>query len=357
MAQSPATGEQLSELRMTYQQEQERNRRELEELERMGRQMQTEVERLGQREVSASSQLRNLLANLDRFSKDDIRSVFTMVQEVQMRLLAMRNQFEQLQVRQKVLQERQTSLGPLLSLLAQLDVTTEEEQPVVQSAVDPREARIVEVIRAQENERLRISLQMHDGPVQTLSNLILRAEICERLVDRDTVQARAELSALKKAIHGTLQDTRRFIFDLRPMILDDLGLVPTLRRYAADFNERFQIEVSVAVQHMDTRLPPSYEVALFRFIQEALNNVQKHAGASTARVAIEGSADQVQVLIEDNGNGFTINDTSMEIDSKGHMGFAVMRQQIETLLQGQLGVESATGRGTRVIARVPLRDG
>src|SRR5215208_4601740 len=105
---------------MTYQQEQERNKRELEELERMGRQMQTEVERLGQREVSASSQLRNLLANLDRFSKDDIRSVFTMVQEVQMRLLAMRAQLEQLQVRQKVLQERQTSLGPLLSLLAQL---------------------------------------------------------------------------------------------------------------------------------------------------------------------------------------------------------------------------------------------
>jgi two-component system sensor histidine kinase DegS len=226
----------------------------------------------------------------------------------------------------------------------------------VQSAADPREARIVEVIRAQENERLRISLQMHDGPVQTLSNLILRAEICERLVDRDTAQARAELTALKKAIHGTLQDTRRFIFDLRPMILDDLGLVPTLRRYAADFNERFQIEVSVAVQHMDARLPASYEVALFRFIQEALNNVQKHAGASTARVAIEGSADQVQVLIEDNGNGFAVSDTLMDMDGKGHRGFAVMRQQIETLLQGQLGIESASGRGTRVIARVPLRE-
>jgi two-component system, NarL family, sensor histidine kinase DegS len=357
VAQSPAIGEQLAELRATFQQEQDRNRRELDELERMGRQMQSEVERLAQRDVSASSQLRNLLANLDRFSKEDIRSVFTMVQEVQMRLLAMRSQYEQLQVRQKVLQERQTSLGPLLTLFNQLDTTAETEQPVEQKTTDPREARIIEVIRAQENERLRISLQMHDGPVQTLSNLILRAEICERLVDRDTTQARSELTALKKAIHATLQETRRFIFDLRPMILDDLGLVPTLRRYSADFNERFGIEVSVAVQHMDARLPSHYEVALFRFIQEALNNVQKHAGASTARVALEGSPDQIQVLIEDNGSGFTISDTLMEMDSKGHMGFAVMRQQIETLLQGQLGVESATGRGTRVIARVPLREG
>jgi two-component system sensor histidine kinase DegS len=356
VAQSPATSEQLSELRAVYQQEEERNRRELDELERMGRQMQAEVEKLAQRDVSASSQLRNLLANLDRFSKDDIRSVFTMVQEVQMRLLALRSQYEHLQARQKSLRERQTTLGPLLSFLAQLDVTKEEPPPVEQPSANPREARIVEVIRAQENERLRISLQMHDGPVQTLSNLILRTEICERLIDRDIAQARSELSALKKAIHGTLQETRRFIFDLRPMILDDLGLVPTLRRYAADFNERFHVEVSVAVQHMDTRLPPHYEVALFRFIQEALNNVQKHSGTSTARVALEGSPDQVQVLIEDNGSGFTISETLMEMDSKGHMGFAVMRQQIETLLAGQLGVESAAGRGTKVIARVPLRD-
>jgi len=343
-----------------FQGEQERNRRETDELDRMARQMNAEVEKLGQREVSAGSQLRNLVANIDRFSKEDIRSVFTMTQEVQMRLMAMRAQSEeQLAMRQKALRERQEELTTLVAVLGQLDPSDSEDefsQVVEESGGKARETRIFEVIQAQENERLRISLQMHDGPVQTLSNLILRAEICERLVARDMNQARAELAALKKAIHATLQETRRFIFDLRPMILDDLGLVPTLRRYAQDFTKRFNIEISVAVQNMDSRLPSHYEVAVFRFVQEAMNNVQKHASAGTARVFVERSETQVQVLVEDNGSGFTISEAMSEADGKRHMGFAMMRQQVETLLQGKLGVESVMGRGTRVIATVPLSE-
>ena len=359
MVQTLAVGEQLAELLETFQGEQERNRRETDELDRMARQMNAEVEKLGQREVSTGSQLRNLVANIDRFSKEDIRSVFTMAQEVQMRLMAMRAQSEQLAMRQKALRERQEELTTLVAVLGQLDPSESEDdfsQVVEESGGKARETRIVEVIQAQENERLRISLQMHDGPVQTLSNLILRADICERLVDRDMNQARAELAALKKAIHATLQETRRFIFDLRPMILDDLGLVPTLRRYAQDFTERFNIEVSVAVQNMDSRLPSHYEVALFRFVQEAMNNVQKHASAGTARVFVERSETQVQVVVEDNGSGFTISEAMSEADGKRHMGFAMMRQQVETLLQGKLGVESVAGRGTRVIATVPLSE-
>lgn len=359
MIQTLAVGEQLAELLETFQGEQERNRRETDELDRMARQMNAEVEKLGQREVSAGSQLRNLVANIDRFSKEDIRSVFTMAQEVQTRLMAMRAQSEQLAMRQKALRERQEELTTLVAVLGQLDPSASEDefsQVVEERGGKARETRIVEVIQAQENERLRISLQMHDGPVQTLSNLILRAEICERLVDRDMNQARAELAALKKAIHATLQETRRFIFDLRPMILDDLGLVPTLRRYAQDFTERFNIEIAVAVQNMDSRLPSHYEVALFRFVQEAMNNVQRHASAGTARVYVERSEAQVQVLVEDNGSGFTISEAMREADGKRHMGFAMMRQQVETLLQGKLGVESVMGRGTRVIATVPLSE-
>jgi two-component system, NarL family, sensor histidine kinase DegS len=357
VAQASAVSEQLAEVYATYRQEQERNRQESDELERMARQVQSEVEKLAQREVSAASQLRSLLANIDRYSKDDIRSVFTLVQEAQLRLLSMRSQHEQLQLRQKALRERRDELEQLVEIFGQFDASAVDvgfTDAVAPMAHETRETRIVEVIQAQENERLRISLQMHDGPVQTLSNLILRAEICERLIDRDAAQARAELASLKKAVHATLQETRRFIFDLRPMILDDLGLVPTLRRYAQDFTERFHIPASVVVQNMDARLPSHYEVALFRFIQEALNNVHKHANASTVRVLIERTDEEVQIAIEDNGAGFAVNDVLRDGDNKGRMGFAMMRQQIETLLQGKLGVESVAGRGTRVVASVPL---
>lgn len=354
MLQSPPAGQQLTELRESYIQEQERNRREVDEIERLLRQTQIEAEKLGQRELSATSQLRNLQANFDRFTKDDIRNVYTVVQEVQMRLISVRGQIELLQLKQSRLRDRQSELSTLIDVLGQMDGAPTPQQRIQQANEDAHQTLIGEVIQAQEKERLRISLQMHDGPVQTLSNLILRAEICERLIDRDANQTRVELASLKKAINTTLQDTRRFIFDLRPMLLDDLGLTPTLRRYAQDFGERFNLDVSVAVQNVDTRLPSHYEVAIFRFVQEALNNVQKHADAGQARVVIDGLDNQLHVLIEDDGAGFNVNEALNEGRAKRNMGFAVMRQQIETLLKGQLGVESAPGRGTRIVASIPL---
>ena len=346
--------EQLQELRETYRQEQERNRREIDEIDRLVRQTQTEAEKLAQRDLSASSQLRNLQANIDRFSKEDIRNVYTMVQEVQVRLASVRSQVEQLQAKQQRLRARQEELSTLSGVLTQLDEALKGVNgSAVATGPQPNDSLITEVIQAQEKERLRISLQLHDGPAQTLSNLILRAEICERVVDRDIGQARAELSTLKKSINTTLQETRRFIFELRPMILDDLGLVPTLRRYAQDFGEKYNLEISVGVQNLDNRFPRHYEVSLFRFVQEALNNVAKHANATSARIILDALGQQVQLMIEDDGTGFNIAEALADRPGRHAMGFAFMRQQIEALLHGQLGIESAPGRGTRVVATVP----
>ena len=210
------------------------------------------------------------------------------------------------------------------------------------------------IIQAQEKERLRISLQMHDGPAQSMSNLVLRAEICQRLMDRDLDQARAELSSLKTAINTTLQDTRKFIFDLRPMTLDDLGLVPTLRRFATQFGEKNNLEVTLMVQNMEGRLPSHYEVTIFRFIQEALNNVAKHASAGQARVLLDAASGNLQIVVEDDGRGFHVSDTLSDESNRRNMGVASMRQQAEVLLRGEFGIESAIGRGTRVAAAVPL---
>src|SRR4029453_3616233 len=128
---------------------------------------------------------------------------------------------------------------------------------------------VAQVIQAQEDERLRVSRQIHDGPAQTMTNLVLRAEICERLLDLDVVRAKAELSGLKSGVTPPLQAPRRFIFDLRPMILDDLGLEPTLRRYMQQFTENNKIEAGVTINGLNGRLPLQLEVAVFRIVQEA----------------------------------------------------------------------------------------
>lgn len=335
----------------------EKARRELNEIEALLRQTSNEVEKLQQRELTVSNRLRDLDVNVDRYSKADIKNFYASAHEVQMRLLTMRSQLEQLQYRQQATKQRQSLLFELVTAL----------EPFLGAATPAgntggmvgSDQLIADIIQAQEKERLRISLQMHDGPAQSMSNLVLRAEICQRLLDRDPEMARAELSALKNAINTTLQDTRRFIFDLRPMILDDLGLAPTLRRYVQQVSEKNKIEINLMVQNLDMRLPSHYEVAIFRFIQEALNNVIKHANASQARVLVSvrddlGGTRMIHVSVEDDGSGFHVSEVLSDESGRRNMGIATLRQQVETLLRGEFGIESAIGRGTRVEALIPL---
>src|SRR5262245_48531159 len=324
-------------------------------MENLLRQTNAEVEKLAQRELTVSNRLRDLEVNFDKYSKAEIKNFYSSAQEVQMRLLMMRGQLEQLQFRQQALKVRQSQLFEIVSALEPLvGADLGGGGGPARGGADDGGDMIANIIQAQEKERLRISLQMHDGPAQSMSNLVLRAEICQRLIDRDLDQARAELGALKGAINATLQDTRRFIFDLRPMILDDLGLIPTLRRYVQQFSEKNKLEVNLMVQNMDGRLPTHYEVAILRFIQEALNNISKPDNETQARVLLDHSGGTIHVSVEDDGTGFHINEVLSDDSGRRNMGIATLRQQAETLLRGEFGIESTVGRGTRVAAVVPV---
>ncbi len=348
------TQQKIEEALAGYREELDRTRREVQEVEVLVRQSTVEVEKLAQRELTVSNRVRDLEVNLERYSKDEIKNFYTTAQEVQLRLQIMRGQLEQIQGRRDTLRARQSQLSNIVELLEQASAAPAgKSQAAGPNGVDT-ETLIAGSIQSQESERLRISLQMHDGPAQSMSNLVLRAEICQRLIDHDLDQARAELNSLKSAINATLQDTRKFIFDLRPMTLDDLGLVPTLRRYAAQYGDKNGLEVNLMIQNMEQRLPSHYEVTLFRFVQEALNNVAKHAGANQVRVLLDGSSHALQIMIEDDGSGFHVNDTLASAGARRNMGIASMRQQVEVLLRGEFGIESAIGRGTRVAATIPL---
>ncbi|WP_129670415.1 sensor histidine kinase [Candidatus Chloroploca sp. Khr17] len=341
----------------TYREDQERSRRELSEVEVLVRQSTIEVEKLAQRELSVSNRVRDLEVNLERYSKDEIKNFYTTSQEVQMRLQIMRGQLEQIQSRRDMLRTQQGQIANVVGLLSDLLEAMQtggfSAGAQNQNGIDT-EAMIANIIQSQESERLRLSLQMHDGPAQSMSNLVLRAEICYRLIDHDLEQARSELNALKNAINTTLQDTRKLIFDLRPMTLDDLGLVPTVRRYTTQFSEKNKLEVNLMIQNLEQRLPNHYEVMIFRFIQEALNNVARHANANQVRVLLDGSGHTLQIIIEDDGQGFHVSDTLEHARARRCMGIANMRQQAEVLLRGEFGIESAINRGTRVAANIPL---
>ncbi len=145
----------------------------------------------------------------------------------------------------------------------------------------------IKVIEAQEEERRRIARDMHDGPAQSMANIVVKAELCEKLMDIDEKRSREELKDLKTIAKNTLDDIRKTIYNLRPMSLDDLGLIPTLERYIYNFNEEFWTNTELNIIGEIYELKPAIEVAVFRIIQESLNNIAKHSNANNAIVSIE----------------------------------------------------------------------
>jgi two-component system sensor histidine kinase DegS len=211
-------------------------------------------------------------------------------------------------------------------------------------------ASVEMLVNAQETERQRLSRQMHDGPAQALSNFILQTEIAMRLLEIDAGQARDELNSLKTSAMGTFQKVRNFIFELRPMMLDDLGLVPTVRRYADAFKEQAGLDVSVTVTGNERRIAPYLEVMLFRAIQELLGNTARHSQATQVKVMVDMGDDRVRVSVDDNGKGFD-SDAVLQGTS---LGLKLIRERSE-MLGGSFEVDSSIGKGSRISFTVPAR--
>jgi two-component system sensor histidine kinase DegS len=189
---------------------------------------------------------------------------------------------------------------------------------------------------------------MHDGPAQALSNLILQSEIAMRLFDRDQDMSREELINLKVSATRTFQQIRDFIFELRPMMLDDLGLAPTVKRYIDAINEQSGSDIQLTITGVERRLEPYLEVMVFRGVQELITNVLRHSQASQTKLQVDLGDANVKVTVDDNGKGF---DASI-LDEGESMGLKLIKDRSE-MLGGYMDVESLIGQGTRVTFQIP----
>jgi two-component system sensor histidine kinase DegS len=204
-----------------------------------------------------------------------------------------------------------------------------------------------QVFQIIEEERMRIARDMHDGPAQSMANLVLQAEILERLITRDPQMVVKELADFKNGVRDVLDDTRRLIFDLRPMTLDDLGLVPTLRKFVKEFGQRASVNVQLRVVGEETRLPGALEPTLFRIIQEALSNARKHAHGTMVEVVIGFQPKSVSAVIRDDGVGMDVAAVEAGLDGTRNLGLISMRERTE-LEKGRLEIRSHPGKGTEV---------
>ena len=226
---------------------------------------------------------------------------------------------------------------------------------VLETRVKERTARLgtllAGIISAQEEERVRLARELHDGTAQTLGALSIALG---RAADTVPVESGVSYDQLRKAqeiVGLLLEETRRLILDLRPMLLDDMGLIPAIRWHTESRLAATGIEASFEVDATRDRFPPHVETALFRIVQEAINNVAKHSEASRLRFSFFHAGDVFRIVVADDGKGFDMEASGAGV-ADGHVGLAGMRERVG-LLGGEMSVVSKPGLGTTVRAEIP----
>jgi signal transduction histidine kinase len=208
------------------------------------------------------------------------------------------------------------------------------------------------IIRAQEEERKRIARELHDSTSQSLTSLMIGLKALISTCDKEDMVRRAE--ELRSVAGDTLENVHSLALQLRPSVLDDLGLPEALRRHVADCRKRHQLDIDIAITGLDnSRLPQDVETALYRITQEALTNIVRHSEADTASIFIERTEHKVRAIIDDDGKGF---DPAAIPGSEGHLGLYGIRERAE-LLSGHLTIESEPGQGTSLYVEIPLQGG
>jgi two-component system, NarL family, sensor histidine kinase DegS len=328
----------------------EQTQQQLKEIDMLIQQTSSEVDRFMQSNARAVARTRQIESAFETVPREDIRKAYEMLIENQQRLFTMRGQLEKLQSDQKHL-TRIAELHQRIQSFA-APVTTGTDEQVGERASAAAQAIVISIIEAQEQERLRLSRQMHDGPAQSLTNLVLQAEICERLFDRDAERARTELAELKKNVINAFKAVKIFIFDLRPMMLDDLGLVPTMRRYVEGIANEGFTGLTLKVMGKERRLAPHKEVTIFRVIQTLIHIGREQGQATGISIQLTIEEDEVRVMLEDNGVGFDIDEALTSADA-AKLNLPTQRERIE-MLGGKINFKSSPGQGLRVNFTLPV---
>ncbi len=350
---------QKDELLTEFRAEHEKIQARIRENQQLIEQTQLEVNRLRDRNVTISAQLSRVENNFDTIPRADIKAAYDGTLDAKTRLLTMQGQLEKAKATHEELSHSERLVGRLIDLVQGLN-PDQLPSPATRIAPDMLSSEggglstkaIIGMVEAQEVERQRLARQMHDGPAQSLTNFILQAEICQRLFDRNPDRAGEELNNLKTAASGTFQRVRDFIFDLRPMMLDDLGLVPTIRRYVEAFQEKTDIETQLNILGDERRLPGHIEVMMFRSIQAVMSNARDNLGAKYVNIVLDVGPEWLKATIEHDGRGFDPEDVMSKDDSEDLFGLRTLKERID-LVGGSLDIVSSDEELSRFVILLP----
>lgn len=321
-----------------------------------------QVDKLAFKEKKARIRLMEVSKDFRRYTEKDIKDAYDAAYALQIELIKLREQEKLLRYRRDHLEvslrRLQSTVQRAEKLVSQVGVVFNFLSGGLRDLnskigeLQQAQQMALSIIKAQEEERKRVAREIHDGPAQSMANIVMRAEFCLKLLDMNPDKVRDELVALQNLVRSSLMDVRKIIFDLRPMVLDDLGLAPAINRYLADYKEQYGLQIEFLFFGQQRRLDSSIEVALFRIIQETVSNIRKHARANSAVVKMELLRKRVNIHVKDDGRGFDLDKVIADKNRDGY-GLVGMRERVQ-LLEGEINITTAPGQGTSISISVPV---
>jgi len=322
-----------------------------------------QVDRLEKLDKDCRYQLMIVSKNIKEYKEEDVKRAYDKAKDLQVELMTKKVE-EQLLIQRRGELERRLKVArdtanKAESLVSKVGVAMGylsgglQDLSIQLEDIKQKQYLGVKIIRAQEEERKRVAREIHDGPAQLIANLVIKTELCEKLIDMDKEKAKEELVNLKGFLRSSLSDVRKIIYDLRPMSLDDLGLVPTLQRYISNYVENNKVFVDFLVFGDPKPLKSVIELAAFRIVQEALTNIKKHSEAQNASIRVEFTKEQLNLLISDDGKGFDKSMLKVDRRDDGGYGLLSMKERVE-LLDGKFDVKTSRGKGTKIFVSISL---
>ncbi len=352
-------------------------RKECEQLENQVRSLReqakslvVEVDLLEQKERASRRELLKVSKNFEIYSEKDIKEAYEFANDLRLKVLVKRREEAEILSRRKELELRlknaEMNLKKAENLTSKIGIALEflgDNYDSVQSSakgIEEKQDIGRRIILAQEEERKRIAMDIHDGPAQSLSNVVIKSELCERLIDKDLTEAKKELRSLKKIVRDSTKEVRRIIYNLRPMSLDDLGFSAMIQKYMDDFEEETGIEGELVILSHEKIADSVKNLFIFRITQELLNNVRKHSDASFVEVRIDITDELIQLQVRDNGKGFDpLRESGKDLGSlksqeiyMSGLGLKNINERVN-LLNGKISIESNKDMGTKVECVIP----
>jgi two-component system sensor histidine kinase DegS len=212
-------------------------------------------------------------------------------------------------------------------------------------APDEYDTNAMQIIQAQEDERVKIARDIHDGPAQSIANIKVRLGIVSKLIDKDLQMAQNEIADLQSILQSSIRDMRRMIFQLRPVVLETGNVVLSVQNYLQIYKKNYGLTCSLQVEGPEQKLDAATETVVLRVIQESLNNIAKHTDANKAFIVMRFDENELTTQVQDYGKGF--NAKNAISDSKDHYGLIGMSERVR-LLGGQFSIKSSKNQGTLI---------